>query len=91
MNATPHIIQADTSHIPLADESVPCVVLDPFGGSGTTAVAAMKHGRRGVMLEPKSEYIELARKRIAEWRPGNVKRKRRSPERMEPCLFEAML
>lgn len=40
------------------------VVLDPFLGSGTTAVAATKGGRRYVGYELNAEYCELARKRI---------------------------
>jgi hypothetical protein len=39
-------------------------VLDPFGGAGTTALAAMKHGRNSVLCELNPEYIEIARARI---------------------------
>ena len=42
------------------------VVLDPFLGSGTTAVAAVKHGRRYVGYEIDANYFQLAQKRIAE-------------------------
>jgi DNA modification methylase len=42
------------------------VVLDPFMGSGTTAVAAIKHGRRFVGFEIEESYYQLAQKRIAE-------------------------
>ena len=44
-------------------EPVPCIVLDPFGGSGTTKNVADRLGRRGVMCELKMEYIEMAKKR----------------------------
>ena len=44
-------------------ETVPCVVLDNFGGSGTTKNVAERLGRRGVMCELKMEYIEMAKKR----------------------------
>jgi len=44
-------------------ETVPCVVLDPFGGSGTTKNVADRLGRRGIMCELKMEYIEMAKKR----------------------------
>ncbi len=40
------------------------LVYDPFGGSGTTAVAAQKHGRKWVLTEIHKEYVELANKRI---------------------------
>ncbi len=45
-------------------EPVPGVVLDPFCGSGTTGVVALRHGRSFIGIELNSEYIELARKRI---------------------------
>jgi site-specific DNA-methyltransferase (adenine-specific) len=40
------------------------IVLDPFMGSGTTAVAALKSDRKFVGYEISKEYIELAEKRI---------------------------
>lgn len=40
-------------------------VLDPFGGSGTTAQVALQHGRSAVLCELNAEYIELAKARIA--------------------------
>jgi len=41
------------------------VVLDPFVGSGTTALAAIQLGRHFVGIDINKEYIELARKRTA--------------------------
>jgi site-specific DNA-methyltransferase (adenine-specific) len=41
------------------------VVLDPFMGSGTTAVAAVQNGRHYVGYELSPEYCELANSRIA--------------------------
>lgn len=40
------------------------VVLDPFMGSGSTAIAALKSDRRYVGYEIKPEYIKLAEERI---------------------------
>lgn len=40
------------------------VVLDPFIGSGTTAVVALKEGRRCVGIELNPEYIGIAERRI---------------------------
>ena len=40
------------------------VVLDPFMGSGTTAVAAVKTGRHFVGYEIQEEYADRARRRI---------------------------
>ena len=42
------------------------VVLDPFMGSGTTAVAARKLGRQYSGIELQAEYIAIAKKRLAE-------------------------
>lgn len=43
------------------------VVLDPFMGSGTAAVAAKKLGRHFIGIEIKPEYFELAEEAIAEY------------------------
>jgi DNA modification methylase len=48
----------------LAGSSVGSIVLDPFGGSGTTAEAAVKHGRNAVLCELNPEYCEMAKKRL---------------------------
>jgi site-specific DNA-methyltransferase (adenine-specific) len=47
------------------------VVLDPFMGSGTTALAALKVGRKYVGYEVDSGYVELAESRIAEALKGH--------------------
>ncbi|NAS22462.1 hypothetical protein GT755_12295 [Herbidospora sp. NEAU-GS84] len=41
----------------------PAVVLDPFGGTGTTALVASMLGRRGVTVDRSADYC-----RIAQWR-----------------------
>jgi len=41
------------------------IVLDPFMGSGTTAMAALRSRRKFVGFETVPEYIELAQQRIA--------------------------
>ncbi|MFA4045261.1 MAG: hypothetical protein HZRFUVUK_002071 [Candidatus Fervidibacterota bacterium] len=43
------------------------VVLDPFMGSGATAIAALKTGRIFVGYEINPAYVELARRRIKEF------------------------
>ena len=45
------------------------VVLDPFMGSGQTAIAALKTGRHYVGYEINEEYVELAQGRIADFSP----------------------
>lgn len=47
------------------EDAVPCIVLDPFLGSGTTALVALKLGRLFVGIELNPEYCKLAEKRIA--------------------------
>ena len=43
---------------------VPCTVLDPFAGSGTTLAVARRLGRNGVGIEPNPAYVKLAEKRL---------------------------
>ena len=45
---------------------VPCTVLDPFAGSGTTLAVAKSLGRYGIGCELNPEYAKLAEKRIGE-------------------------
>lgn len=40
------------------------IVLDPFGGAGTTGVTCKRMDRQSVLIELNQEYAEMARKRI---------------------------
>ena len=40
------------------------LVLDPFMGSGTTAISAKKHERNFLGFDINPDYVELANKRI---------------------------
>ena len=40
------------------------LVVDPFCGSGTTALACAMEGRRCITSEEKPEHYEIARKRL---------------------------
>ncbi len=41
------------------------VVLDPFAGTGTTALAAMEAGRSSISVEIEPTYVDLAERRLA--------------------------
>jgi len=43
------------------------IVLDPFGGSGTTAIACINTGRDYILIEKEQEYCAIAEKRIEYW------------------------
>jgi DNA modification methylase len=68
--------QRGTSHVAtfpleLASKCILCgsrpgdLVLDPFGGSGTTGLAARELGRNAVLVEVSEEYARLAAERVA--------------------------
>jgi site-specific DNA-methyltransferase (adenine-specific) len=40
-------------------------VLDPFGGSGSTAIAAIRAGRSSILVEIEAEYLNAATRRAA--------------------------
>jgi DNA modification methylase len=48
-------------------------VLDPFGGVGSTAIAALKNNRNVISIEKENEYCLLAEKRIEELNEGKLK------------------
>lgn len=45
------------------------LILDPFGGSGTTAKAAVECGFRCLIIEQEAAYVEIARRRLDELEP----------------------
>ena len=58
-----------TCGCPAEGEPQPCVVLDPFGGAGTTMLVADRLGRHGVGVELSGEYTRMARRRCYEDAP----------------------
>lgn len=40
------------------------IVLDPFNGSGTTGIVAVKHGRSYVGIELNPDYVEISKRRF---------------------------
>ncbi|MBL4616595.1 MAG: site-specific DNA-methyltransferase [Robiginitomaculum sp.] len=51
-------------------------ILDPFVGSGTTVIAALKHDRVGVGIDKSKEYAALSRERIQLFKKGELKLRR---------------
>jgi DNA modification methylase len=49
----------------LASSNKGDIVLDPFLGSGTTAVVAKRYKRNWIGIEREKQYIEIAKKRIS--------------------------
>lgn len=47
-------------------------VLDPFLGAGTSVIAALRHGRRGMGAEIVPQYVNLARRRIKQAMDGSL-------------------
>lgn len=47
-------------------------VLDPFLGTGTSIIAAIRHGRRGAGAETQAKYVSLARQRIEQEMDGTL-------------------
>lgn len=66
------------------------VVFDPFGGSGTTAGVAIKHGRNAVLCELNAEYAELIPARIdsiVDAKPKQAKKADQDPLR-DNCTID---
>jgi len=47
-------------------EPVPCVALDPFGGSGTVGMVAQMHSRRAVLIDLNPDYLAQCLRRNAQ-------------------------
>ena len=48
------------------DDGTDGIVLDPFLGSGSTAVACIKEDRKYIGIEIEKEYVDIAGKRVYE-------------------------
>ena len=59
------------------------IVLDPFGGTCTTAIAAKQLNRHYAMIELKPEYITMAEERIAKESVPKPKRKTKADKQAE--------
>jgi hypothetical protein len=81
-----HVVRkAVLDYLPTCDcragEPVPCTVLDPFAGSGTTLQTAVWSGRRAIGCEAQEEYLGVIRRRIGQ-RPRAV-RAEKDPKRTQ--------
>jgi len=65
--------------IVLASTNENDVILDPFMGSGTTGVSALRFGRRFIGVEKEAEYLTVARNRLEQ-----------QTKQQESSLFERM-
>ena len=48
-------------------------VLDPFGGAGSSVIAAIKHQRRGMAIDQEPKYLEISKDRINSFYAGTLK------------------
>lgn len=48
-------------------------VLDPFGGVGSSLIAAIKNNRKGMSIDRDSDYISITKKRIDDFQNGILK------------------
>ncbi len=48
-------------------------VLDPFGGVGSTLIAAIKNNRRAISVDKEAEYSRIAKNRAKDFHSGNLK------------------
>lgn len=55
----PFPIEIPNNIIPLISQGEPIVILDPFVGSGTTVVSAVKHGCHYIGFDISPEYVEM--------------------------------
>lgn len=46
-------------------EPIPAVILDPFAGSGTVGVVALKHGRKFIGIDVNPSYARMAEERLS--------------------------
>jgi len=63
-------------------EPIPCTVLDPFAGSGTTLCVARRMGLHSIGIELNPDYAVIAQARVMERpkQPGQKPAKRLDPK-----------
>lgn len=61
-------------------------VYDPFLGTGTSIIAALKHKRRGAGAETEKKYIDIARDRIQSCINGTLQTRPMNKKKYDPTL-----
>ncbi len=65
-------------------------VLDPYMGVGSSAIAALKHGRNAYGCDVQKRYVDIARERIAELSAGTLRLRPMNRPIYEPPLREGL-
>ena len=71
-----------------AGDPIPCIVFDPFLGSGTSLLVADRQGRHGIGLELNPAYCQMAQRRITQDAPLFMAAPP-TPSEEQPSLFTA--
>ena len=61
-------------------------VFDPFLGTGTSVIAAIRHNRRGAGAETETKYVDLARDRVQKAIDGTLKTRPMNKPKYDPTL-----
>lgn len=72
----------------LATTDIDDWVLDPFLGAGTTIIAALRHGRRGIGAEILPKYVDLTRDRIHQALDGSLRVRPMNKPIYDPLEFK---
>jgi DNA modification methylase len=65
-------------------------VVDPFGGTGSTALAALETGRNSVTVDIEAGYVDLIERRLRESKLTGIFDMHRTSSRSEPPLFDKL-
>lgn len=63
-------------------------VLDPFGGVGSSVIAAIKRNRRGIMIDKEQKYIDITLQRISHFEEGILKIRSIGTQIFKPTGYE---
>ncbi len=66
-------------------------VLDPFVGTGTSIIAAIRHDRRGAGAEIEAKYLDIAKERIQAAFDGSLKVRPMNKPKYEPLAGSKLL